>query len=250
MKHSFSNKQYGVTLLVIFFLGIMALSVMVNDIDLFSPVSASTGFSFTVLTFSAGPKGFIVSLVVLAAITWRLIPNRALWMKKMFHLGLILTVGFICKTALKQATESPRPYTEVLTQNLLIPQSSHFYNLSSLQKQQVIDELIGSVSTWRINQWQGERDYSFPSGHTIFVAICLAFFGNLFLQNGRYLLTLALSTWAMGVAYSRLWLGMHRPIDLLGSVVFVLLVYILSVKLEKVSDKILSRCLKARVGEG
>ncbi|MBU2899299.1 phosphatase PAP2 family protein [Vibrio hepatarius] len=226
----------------------MALSLMASDIDLFSPVSASTGFSYTALTFSAGPKGFIVSLVVLAAMTWRLTPNRVLWMKKMFHLGLILAVGFICKTALKQVTESPRPYTEVLTQNLLIPQPSHFYNLSLFQKQQVIEEVTNNVSTWRTNQWQGEKDFSFPSGHTIFVAICLAFFGNLFLQNGRYLLTLALSTWAMGVAYSRLWLGMHRPIDLLGSVVFVLLVYILSVKLEKVSDKVLSRCLKVKVG--
>ena len=164
------------------------------------------------------------------------------------HLGLILVLGFVCKSALKQLTEIPRPYTEVLTQNLLIPQPSHFYNLSSLQKNEVIAKMGGIVSGWRTSQWQGERDYSFPSGHTIFAAVCLAFFGNVFLRNGRYLLTLAISAWAMGVAYSRLWFGMHRPIDLLGSVVFVLLIYLFADKLEHLSDKILSWCLKAKLG--
>ena len=248
MKHSLSSNQYGVTLLILFFLGLMALSVFVYDIDLLSSVSAPMGFSLTALTFSAGPKGFVISLIILLAISWKLIPKRSEWVKKMCHLGLILILGFICKTALKQVTESPRPYTEALTQHLLIPQPSHFYNLSSLQKSQVIAEMDNIVSVWRTNQWQGERDYSFPSGHTIFAAICLAFFGNLFLRNGRYLLTLAISAWAMGVAYSRLWFGMHRPIDLLGSVVFVLLIYLFAAKLEKLSDHILSRCLKTRLG--
>lgn len=247
VSHSLSSKQYGVTLLVLFFLGIVFLSVFVSDINLLSSVPRITGFSVTALTFSAGPIGFVVSLTFLVMLTWKIVPSRAEWVKKMIHLGLILVVGFLCKTGFKQMTQSPRPYTEILAQNLLIPQPSHFYNLSALQKQQVIDEMEGMVSRWRRDQWQGERDYSFPSGHTIFAAICLAFFGNIFLQNRRYLLTLALSTWAIGVAYSRLWLGMHRPIDLLGSVVFVLLVYFVSVKLEKLSNKILARCLKAKV---
>lgn len=248
VKHSLSSNQYYVTLLVLFFLGIMALSVFVNDIDLLSSVSVPVGISATVLTFSAGPKGFVISLIVMLAISWKLIPTRSERVKKIVHLGLILVLGFVCKSALKQLTEIPRPYTEVLTQNLLIPQPSHFYNLSSLQKNEVIAEMGSVVSGWRTSQWQGERDYSFPSGHTIFAAVCLAFFGNVFLRNGRYLLTLAISAWAMGVAYSRLWFGMHRLIDLLGSVVFVLLIYLFADKLERLSDKILSWCLKAKLG--
>ncbi|WP_410965525.1 phosphatase PAP2 family protein, partial [Salmonella sp. ZJHZ19_0069] len=73
----------------------------------------------------------------------------------------------------------------------------------------------------------GEKDYSFPSGHTIFVSICLAFFGGLFLQNKCYISALSLWMWGMSVAYSRLWLGMHRPEDLIGSVLFVAIVFTL-----------------------
>ncbi|MEF1292134.1 phosphatase PAP2 family protein, partial [Vibrio sp. M260118] len=42
------------------------------------------------------------------------------------------------------------------------------------------------------------------------------------------------------VAYSRLWLGMHRPEDLVGSILFVGLVYLLIPNLDKWTDKLLS----------
>lgn len=93
------------------------------------------------------------------------------------------------------------------------------------------------------------RERLLISIRTHYFRCCLfGIFGNIFLRNGRYLLTLAISAWAMGVAYSRLWFGMHRPIDLLGSVVFVLLIYLFADKLERLSDKILSWCLKAKLG--
>lgn len=238
MKNFLIEKQYGIGLLGVFLLVIAPMSLLVSHIDLLSSVPYPLGLTFTLLTDSAGSKGFLFTLFVLVAISWKLIPNRVEWLSKMAQLGLILLIGFASKTALKQATESPRPYTELLTHQLLIPQPSHFYNLSTVQQQHVIDDISHSVSSWRTRHWLGEKDYSFPSGHTIFAAICLAFFGNLFIQKRRYGLAAALSVWAVGMAYSRLWLGMHRPIDLVGSVLFVLMLYMLAPKFDRITEKL------------
>ena len=101
----------------------------------------------------------------------------------MLRLLLILVIGFAAKSGLKALTESPRPYTELLSYELLIPNPAHFYKLSKSQQDFAIDELSKSVSDWRTKNWKGERDYSFPSGHTLFAAICLAFFGAIFLET-------------------------------------------------------------------
>ncbi|USD34777.1 MULTISPECIES: phosphatase PAP2 family protein [Vibrio] len=241
MKNFLIEKQYGTGLLVAFLLLIAPMSLLTSHIDLLSTVSDPLGLAFTLLTDSAGSKGAIITLFVLVAISWRLLPNRIEWLSKMAQLGLILLIGFVCKTGLKQMTESPRPYTELLTHQLLIPQPSHFYNLSTVQQQDVINDISHSVSSWRTRHWQGEKDYSFPSGHTIFAAICLAFFGQLFIHNRRYVLATALGVWAVGMAYSRLWLGMHRPVDLMGSVLFVLMLYMLAPKFDRITEKLFSR---------
>lgn len=241
MKNFLIEKQYGIGLLVAFLVIIAPMSLLVSHIDLLSSVSDTTGLAFTLLTDSAGSKGFLLTLFVLVAISWKVLPNRIEWLSKMAQLGLILLIGFVSKTGLKQMTESPRPYTELLTQQLLIPQPSHFYNLNTVQQQHVIDDISHRVSVWRTRHWQGEKDYSFPSGHTIFAAICLAFFGNLFIQNRHYALAMVLGGWALGLAYSRLWLGMHRPIDLVGSVLFVLMLYMLAPQFDRITEKLFHR---------
>ncbi|MCV5855880.1 hypothetical protein OFN53_35215, partial [Escherichia coli] len=70
-----------------------------------------------------------------------------------------------------------------------------FYQLDTKQQANVINQISEQVSDWRTRHWQGEKDYSFPSGHTIFVSICLAFFGGLFLQNKCYISALSLWMW-------------------------------------------------------
>ena len=61
----------------------------------------------------------------------------------------------------------------------------------------------------------------------IFVGVCLAFFGGLFLEAKRFYLVGSMLAWAGGVAYSRVWLGMHRPEDLAASIAFAGLTYLL-----------------------
>ncbi|TOO95833.1 phospholipid phosphatase, partial [Vibrio parahaemolyticus] len=195
--------------------------------DLTSQVPESLGITFTLLTDSAGSKGFLITLTLLLLSLFRFKPSRIEWMQKLSMLGLLLVIGFASKTGLKLMTESPRPYTELLAAEQLIETPETFYQLDTKQQANVINQISEQVSDWRTRHWQGEKDYSFPSGHTIFVSICLAFFGGLFLQNKCYISALSLWMWGMSVAYSRLWLGMHRPEDLIGSVLFVAIVFTL-----------------------
>ncbi len=214
-------------MLALFVLGIIPMSLFGSYHDLTSQVPESLGITFTLLTDSAGSKGFLITLTLLLLSLFRFKPSRIEWMQKLSMLGLLLVIGFASKTGLKLMTESPRPYTELLAAEQLIETPETFYQLDTKQQANVINQISEQVSDWRTRHWQGEKDYSFPSGHTIFVSICLAFFGGLFLQNKCYISALSLWVWGMSVAYSRLWLGMHRPEDLIGSVLFVAIVFTL-----------------------
>ncbi|EHR6781016.1 phosphatase PAP2 family protein [Vibrio parahaemolyticus] len=221
------TKKYGLMMLALFVLGIIPMSLFGSYHDLTSQVPESLGITFTLLTDSAGSKGFLITLTLLLLSLFRFKPSRIEWMQKLSMLGLLLVIGFASKTGLKLMTESPRPYTELLAAEQLIETPETFYQLDTKQQANVINQISEHVSDWRTRHWQGEKDYSFPSGHTIFVSICLAFFGGLFLQNKCYISALSLWVWGMSVAYSRLWLGMHRPEDLIGSVLFVAIVFTL-----------------------
>ncbi|TOG95283.1 phospholipid phosphatase [Vibrio parahaemolyticus] len=221
------TKKYGLMMLALFVLGIIPMSLFGSYHNLTSQVPESLGITFTLLTDSAGSKGFLITLTLLLLSLFRFKPSRTEWMQKLSMLGLLLVIGFASKTGLKLMTESPRPYTELLAAEQLIETPETFYQLDTKQQANVINQISEQVSDWRTRHWQGEKDYSFPSGHTIFVSICLAFFGGLFLQNKCYISVLSLWMWGMSVAYSRLWLGMHRPEDLIGSVLFVAIVFTL-----------------------
>ncbi|MBS9936610.1 phosphatase PAP2 family protein [Vibrio alginolyticus] len=221
------TKKYGLMMLALFVLGIIPMSLFGSYHDLTSQVPESLGITFTLLTDSAGSKGFLITLTLLLLSLFRFKPSRIEWMQKLSMLGLLLVIGFASKTGLKLMTESPRPYTELLAAEQLIETPETFYQLDTKQQANVINQISEHVSDWRTRHWQGEKDYSFPSGHTIFVSICLAFFGGLFLQNKCYISALSLWMWGMSVAYTRLWLGMHRPEDLIGSVLFVAIVFTL-----------------------
>ncbi|HAS6627202.1 phosphatase PAP2 family protein [Vibrio parahaemolyticus] len=221
------TKKYGLMMLALFVLGIIPMSLFGSYRNLTSQVPESLGITFTLLTDSAGSKGFLITLTLLLLSLFRFKPSRTEWMQKLSMLGLLLVIGFASKTGLKLMTESPRPYTELLAAEQLIETPETFYQLDTKQQANVINRISEHVSDWRTRHWQGEKDYSFPSGHTIFVSICLAFFGGLFLQNKCYISALSLWMWGMSVAYSRLWLGMHRPEDLIGSVLFVAIVFTL-----------------------
>ena len=234
MNNFTSNNSKGFTLLALYSLIVLVLSSLLGRVDLQSKVSECTGLMINFVTYSAGHEGFLITLLVLISLSWKRSANCRPFMVKILQLMLLLIIGFKAKVGLKTLTESPRPYTELLSYELLIPNPAHFYKLSKAQQDFAIDEISNSVSEWRTRNWKGERDYSFPSGHTLFVAICLAFFGAIFWEQRQFGWCIVLGCWASAVAFSRLWIGMHHPIDLIGSIVCVAVIYFFVAKTEPI----------------
>ncbi|NOH98284.1 phosphatase PAP2 family protein [Vibrio sp. 99-70-13A1] len=231
MINYIAQKSKGLLLLAFSLYSLLPVVLIGIDVDLGQPVGDFVGRFMTLLTDSAGSSGFLVTLTVLSALALRLKFPRIKFLSLAIQLSLLLVICFSAKTFLKHSTESPRPYTEYLAQVDLIELPESFYQLSLSEKNEVIMNVKSNVSEWRVHHWLGEQDYSFPSGHTIFVAICIAFFGGLFFENRKFTWVAGLMIWAAGVAYSRLWLGMHRPEDLIGSVVLAALIYLMVPKI-------------------
>lgn len=227
MNRALNFKLAGLITLFCYALCLGVITWFYYPASLFSPVTSFEGRLLTLLTYSAGSQGFFITLIILCIWALSIRKFRRGVLQKFLQLSLLLIIGFASKSGLKLATESPRPYSELLAAEQIIDSPADFYHLDDAEKAQAISAVSQNISPWRSQHWQGEKDYSFPSGHTLFAAICVAFFGAAFLSAKRYGALVLLLVWASSVAYSRLWLGMHRPVDLFGSWAFVAVVFIL-----------------------
>ena len=200
-----------------------------------TPVSDAAGISFALLTDSAGSPFFLITaaLLCLTPVFMRL-PKKTIT-KVWIQFGILLVLSFVTKTVLKHETAIPRPYTYELQRLHLVDSPAAFYALDSAAKDNVVKEAGVYVSPWRLRSWEGETNYSFPSGHTIFAAICVLFWGGFLLRHKHYILTAAVITWGVGVGFSRVWLGMHWPTDLMASIICasILILCVPTISLEK-----------------
>ena len=227
MTSLFSYKSKGLLLLVLSLYSLVPFLIFGSHFDLGSAVLPFYGAVMTFVTYSAGNQGFLITLAVLSLLVLTLKFSKAKLVSLCLQLGVLLVLSFAAKTFLKSSTESPRPYTEYLVTEEVVDMPELFYELPLEEKHVAIESVEDKVSEWRTRHWLGETDYSFPSGHMIFVGVCLAFFGGLFLEVKRFYLVGGMLAWAGGVAYSRVWLGMHRPEDLAASIAFAGLIYLL-----------------------
>lgn len=218
----------ALVLLLIFILLLIPLALLSAQLDFTQPVSNGIGRLMFYLTHSAGKEGFLLTLLFLIGWTaWRCQIPRNQWVNKGIQLVFLLGLAMVSKVGLKALTEEPRPYTELMTQSLLLSNAEHFYKLPAPKQEALLLAMQTKVSPWRVVHWYGETDFSFPSGHTLFAMICLLFFGSLLAEKKQYVSLGVLLAWAMSVAYSRLWLGMHYPIDLAGAALFAGALYLL-----------------------
>ncbi|CAH7146891.1 phosphatase PAP2 family protein [Vibrio chagasii] len=227
MTSLFFNKSKGLLLLVLSLYSLVPFLIFGSHFDLGSAVLPFYGAVMTFVTYSAGNQGFLITLAILSLLVLTLKFSKAKLVSLCLQLGILLVLSFAAKTFLKSSTESPRPYTEYLVTQEVVDMPELFYELPLEEKNVAIESVEDKVSEWRTRHWLGETDYSFPSGHMIFVGVCLAFFGGLFLEAKRFYLVGGMLAWAGGVAYSRVWLGMHRPEDLAASIAFAGLIYLL-----------------------
>lgn len=148
-----------------------------------------------------------------------------------------LLIGAICagsvigtqaiKTVAKFGFAEPRPYVvEVMGE-----QSEQFYELTRPQRAELVAEHYkDSQHPIIVQHRMNETGYSFPSGHTIFaVSWLLVFAGLLYGIEGRsasFARNFVLG-WALLMLVSRLFLGMHYPIDLFVSTLIAWIFHII-----------------------
>ncbi|WP_315917926.1 phosphatase PAP2 family protein [Vibrio fluvialis] len=242
LKQRLHDQKSGLTLLVLFVLILAPISAACMRLDFLQPTNEKLAQALSLLTNSAGKEGVVFTLILLLLWTgWGVRASKTEWLNKAIQLGVLLVLAMGLKTGIKALTESPRPYTEAMTQALVLPSAEHFYKLDTEQKLSVMNEIAARVSPIRLANWKKEMDYSFPSGHTVFATLCLVFFGGILLEQQRRISAAVLLMWSCSIGFSRLWLGMHRPADLLGAALLVGLLYILVPRRYAFGTKLLSR---------
>lgn len=128
------SKIAGMLCLAIFASLTFIMSLVFYPSQLTSVVSGAIGSLMQNLTYSAGHQGFLISLTALIGLTaWhhRRANNN---LHLLIQLGLLLVLSFGAKTVLKELTQSPRPYTETLTELQVIDSPPSFYNLTVDEK--------------------------------------------------------------------------------------------------------------------
>lgn len=225
LDFSLANKMSGLKVLVIFS-ALLFIFIYSFPITIFTgPVNNWVGFVYHWLSESAGKQLFLftVALFCLLPLLFRCTKKETLQLWVQF--GVLLILSFAVKTGLKQITEMPRPYVSQLHQLALVDSVSDFYQLDEMNKQSTVDSAADKVTEWRLKSWRGETNYSMPSGHTLFTAIVIVFWGGFLLRRKMYLSTSLLILWGVGVGYSRIWLGMHWPPDLIVSMISAAFLY-------------------------
>ena len=221
MLFSFSPKYrtYELAIFILFILSMLAILLIIPTPNLFDPLSNIGSHGLGWLSRSAGSPMFLLTSAIFCSIPIL----KRLPIKKIGALyvqfAILLVLSLALKIGVKAITEIPRPYTQALVQVDLIDSPENFYALSESNKDILITQVENIVSPARIEQWRSGMNYSFPSGHTIFAAICVLFWGGFLLRHKHYLLTFLVLTWGIGVGLSRIWLGMHWPTDLMASII-------------------------------
>ncbi|PSU50312.1 phospholipid phosphatase [Photobacterium frigidiphilum] len=232
-----AKKIPGLSALLVFAVLMTTVIVLFQHPALTGDVNDGIGLLNTVLTNSAGSPYFLVTTALLCALPILMKLPKKQMLQLWVQFGILLVLSFAAKTGLKHITEVPRPYTYELQQLGLVDSVEQFYQLDAARKDQVVELAKENVSDWRIRHWQGETNYSMPSGHTIFAAICVVFWGGFFFRRKQIIPALLITLWATGVGTSRLWIGMHWPLDLLTSIICAGLLYCLVPEWESTSSK-------------
>jgi phosphatidylglycerophosphatase B len=189
------------------------------------------------VTDSAGFPCAIATSAVLAVLFLLLIkPARLREIIAFLLLGATAVgCGQGVKTLLKNTFREPRPHVVWLGQTYALDGDA-FYEMPRNARAAWIEKNLASeprVPAVLRGHWESETGFSFPSGHTAFVAVWTMLGAALLWSRGRSgrVVCCAVALWAVAVEFTRLALGMHWPVDiaisaLLGWVTVVALVAI------------------------
>ena len=174
------------------------------------------------ITQTGGIPFALISTVALFALLYlahRRGEGRALLLVVLISLGATQ----IGKSLLKPLIGEARPYVVVLTKGDPARIRDFYAAKRSIRADAVRAYYAKSdaqTPPYLIAHRAKETGYSFPSGHTTFAASWALLFTGIigFANRRRSLVSGAIIAWAMLVMASRVWLGMHYPLDLAGGV--------------------------------
>lgn len=165
---------------------------------------------------------FIVVLVLIARqVSWKMI---------IFTAVMLLAGTQLIKTALKTFYQEPRPYMGYLVEHGV--DERQFYQEKRSVRQSIVLQTVEDNATLPVylkDHWAKETGYSFPSGHAAF-AICWLMIVVLVLPMNRrrdWLIFSVVWIWTALMIISRIRFGMHYPLDVFMSTVFVPIVCLL-----------------------
>ncbi|MBT0723037.1 phosphatase PAP2 family protein [Rosenbergiella sp. S61] len=181
-----------------------------------------TAYPFYLFTQTVTRPWGIVTSILLGLLLYR----NALPLTRNLGVSLLLMVivvwgGQGIKSLLKPYFAQPRPYVVALMEEMH-QTPSYFYQQTQSERQQLIREASTfwpTLPAWQQGHWLKETGYSFPSGHSFFVASWLLLFYGLLSIKKSWPLLIIVTLWAWAVMWSRMLLGMHWPRDLIASVV-------------------------------
>ncbi|WCE30257.1 phosphatase PAP2 family protein [Vibrio sp. SCSIO 43137] len=239
---TYRPQRYFLIALTCLLICLLLLQLFAPPVDYQTPLSDLPGFILTSFSLMAGKPLFPVTIFAGFGFAY-LVKSRQNWGITSVQFILLLCIAFVCKSAIKMVTEEPRPYTAWLTESGIVESPASFYQLDELNKLKLIRQSENIFGFWRTENWKDGTNYALPSGHTIFAALFVAFWGGLLLQYRYYLLTSLVVLWGVAVAGSRLYLGMHSYADLYTS---ISLIYLFSVILP-LSHRLISRLAPAHL---
>ena len=172
------------------------------------------------ITQTAGKYGLLPISAGLYALLWwthRRGEARALL------LVVLLAIGStqVAKVLLKPLIAEPRPYIVAMTD--ADPSRIHaFYAQPRSERHAYVTRYYADSATpaYLSAHRASETGYSFPSGHSLFATSWALLFAGIigYANRRRYLVSTAVTLWAMLVMTSRVILGLHYPIDLAGAI--------------------------------
>ncbi len=182
--------------------------------------SGTLGLFYLLTETVSNPFGILTALLLTALLLWLLKPGKAQMWKCALLIIAPIALGQLSVSVLKRCVQEPRPYVMWLNHNQ--PEAvQHFYAQDPADRGLTVLNSLKNTPTipvWQQDHWAKESTWSFPSGHTIFAAAWALLGMGILWPRKRYIAAIVLVAWAAGVLISRLLLGMHWPVDLLGSI--------------------------------
>lgn len=181
--------------------------------------SSALGFFYLLTETVSNPFGVITAIVLLSVLLWLLKPGKARMWKCALLIIAPIALGQLSVSVLKHCVQEPRPYVMWLNHNQPDAIQKFYAQDPAGRGLTVLNTLKSSatIPVWQRDHWAKESTWSFPSGHSIFAAAWALLGVGILWPRKRFFAAVVLVAWAVGVLISRLLLGMHWPVDLLGS---------------------------------